>query len=115
MLRETAKKLLPPSVLERKKMGFTIPLPEWFRSGLRGAAEDCFFATSGGASGLIDPGGLRRMWYEHQLGVRDHSTVFWSLLMFEKWVRRFLGAEGALRPVPDRAQPTRVSSFRARR
>ena len=63
----------------------------------------------------IDTGGLRRMWYEHQLGVRDHATIFWSLLMFEKWVRRFLGAETSLRPMPDRAQPTRLDRPVARR
>src|SRR5262249_44421929 len=58
-LRAAASKLLPESVLTRKKMGFTIPLPEWFRSGLRERAESAFFDDHGGASGLLDGAGLR--------------------------------------------------------
>jgi asparagine synthase (glutamine-hydrolysing) len=97
-LKRAAEKLLPDRVLHRKKMGFTIPLPEWFKGGLRETAEETFFSRRGGASGLIDTAGLRRMWYEHQLGIRNHATVFWSLLMFEKWVRRFLATGPSLRP-----------------
>lgn len=89
-LRYAAEKLLPPSILERKKMGFTIPLPDWFRGGLRARAESVFFDERNGASQLIEPAGLKRMWYEHQLGLSNHATALWSLLMFEQWARRFL-------------------------
>jgi asparagine synthase (glutamine-hydrolysing) len=87
---------LPESVFNRRKMGFTVPLPEWFRGGLRERAEATFFGEPGGRSGILDGSGLRRMWYEHQLGVRNHATSLWSILMFEGWVRRFL----------DRASPS---------
>lgn len=103
VLRRAAETLLPKSVLERKKMGFVIPLPAWFRGGLLGRAEETFFGEPGGVSGLLDTAGLRRMWYEHQLGVADHSTVFWSILMFEGWARRFL------RPSVPWASPGRVA------
>ncbi len=114
VLRHAAEKLLPERVLNRTKMGFTIPLPEWFRGGLRASAEETFFGRPGGVSGLIDTAGLRRMWYEHQLGLADHATVFWSLLMFEKWVGRFLRSESGVRPRLDHARPTRRDQPAAR-
>jgi asparagine synthase (glutamine-hydrolysing) len=90
VLRRGAEKLLARSILERKKMGFTIPLPAWFRGGLKARAESVFFDRAGGQSGLIDERGLRRVWREHQIGAADHATVLWSLLMFELWAGRFL-------------------------
>jgi asparagine synthase (glutamine-hydrolysing) len=110
-LKRVAERLLPRRILDREKKGFTIPLPAWFRGGLKERAESVFFDESGGASGLIDTAGLRRMWYEHQLGVSDHATVFWSLLMFEHWVRRFLSPSvPAAQSVTRSVRPTRVES-----
>ena len=113
-LKYAARKLLPRQILEREKMGFTIPLPEWFRGGLRAKAEAAFFGQRGGHSGLLDTAGLRRMWYEHQLGVSNHATVLWSALMFEQWAERFMGggdlARGAV--LPRGARPTRVQTER---
>jgi asparagine synthase (glutamine-hydrolysing) len=109
VVRRVAENALPPSILGRKKMGFTIPLPEWFRGGLAPMAEEIFFGKKGGTSGLIDTQGLRRMWYEHQLGVRNNATVFWSLLMFESWAQRFLAPGAAKGPVVH-AKPTRVEA-----
>ena len=79
-------------------MRIVVPLPAWFRGPLRERAEATFFGRDGGESGLLDTRGLRRLWYEHQLGLRDHSTALWSLLMFETWHRRFQGAGALERP-----------------
>lgn len=109
VLKEAAKKLLPENILNREKRGFTIPLPEWFRGGLREQAEASFFDRPGGASGLLDTDGLRRMWYEHQLGVQNHATVLWSCLMLEHWARRYLARPVTAREVVHPgARPTRV-------
>jgi asparagine synthase (glutamine-hydrolysing) len=90
VLKRVAARLLPPKIFDRKKMGFVLPIPEWFRGGLKERAEAVFFDRPGGRSGLIDTAGLRRMWYEHQLGVSNHATSLWSILMFERWADRFL-------------------------
>jgi asparagine synthase (glutamine-hydrolysing) len=90
VLKKVAGELLPESTFARKKMGFSIPLPEWFRHGLKARAEEVYFSEPGGRSGVLDPAGLRRMWREHQLGVSNHATALWSILMFEGWARQFL-------------------------
>lgn len=106
VLKEVASKRLPESIFQRKKMGFVLPIPEWFRGGLKARAEAIFFDRSGGQSGLLDSAGLRRMWYEHQLGVRNHATSLWSILMFETWVRRHLSREAQPREQPAAAVPS---------
>lgn len=108
VLKKVAAGLLPENILKREKKGFTVPLPEWFRGGLRARAESLLFDQPGGSSGLFDARGLRRMWYEHQLGFSDHSRVLWSLVMFESWARRFLGKRIDVERAPRGAQATRV-------
>ncbi|MBK8011273.1 MAG: asparagine synthase (glutamine-hydrolyzing) [Deltaproteobacteria bacterium] len=93
VLKEVASRLLPPSTINRRKMGFSIPLDAWFKGGLREPTEAVFFDRPGGQSGLLNTRGLRRMWYEHQLGVANHATQLWSLLMFELWAGRFLASD----------------------
>lgn len=108
-LKSVARRVLPERVFNRKKMGFVLPVPEWLRGGLKARAEQAFFAREGGASGLLDSGGLRKMWYEHQLGISNHATVLWSLLMFELWYARFLGGQPVPPPrLPRPARPTEV-------
>ncbi len=118
VLKQAARRLLPPSIFEREKKGFTIPLPEWFRGGLRRRAEEVFFGRRGGGSGLLDTDGLRRLWYEHQIGVADHATALWSVLMFESWHARF-GARPSLGggevTLPAGARPTRLDPGPPRR
>lgn len=111
-LKHAARRMLPEHILNRQKQGFTIPLPKWFKGGLREITEATFFGTKGGYSGMLDTAGLRRMWYEHQMGISNHATVFWSTLMFELWAKRFIGAQdlsaGAV--LPRGAKPTRVQT-----
>ncbi|MCC7385990.1 MAG: asparagine synthase (glutamine-hydrolyzing) [Deltaproteobacteria bacterium] len=93
VLKKVAERVLPPQIFERKKMGFSLPLPEWFRGGLKARAEAILFDRPGGQSGLLEDVGLRRLWYEHQLGIGNHAAALWSILMFEMWARTFLQRE----------------------
>ena len=108
VLKRAAEKNLPRQILDRKKKGFTVPLPEWFRGGLRARAEDTFFGKPGGASGLLNATGLRRMWYEHQLKIRNHATSLWSILMFETWANRFMNGNMSAPALKREIKPTRV-------
>lgn len=113
-LKQVARRLLPERVFERKKMGFVLPVPEWLRGGLKARAESVFFDRPGGHSGLLDSAGLRRLWYEHQLGISNHATALWSALMFELWYARFLGGPGgaiSAPPLPRPARPTEVMAL----
>ncbi len=104
-LKRAAQKLLPDSVLNRRKMGFTIPLPEWFRGDLRDLTEQTLLHDKG--TGLLNRRGVQAMFSEHQRGIGNHATVLWSMLMFERWAARHMSATASdpVRPRPCR--PTR--------
>jgi asparagine synthase (glutamine-hydrolysing) len=43
-------------------------------------------------SGYFNPRFLREMVDEHQSGARDYGVSLWSLLMFEAFLRKVMGA-----------------------
>ncbi|MBI5759292.1 MAG: asparagine synthase (glutamine-hydrolyzing) [Planctomycetales bacterium] len=90
ILIDTFADLLPPSIRRRPKMGFGVPLGQWFRNELRPLLEDVLLDQTSAARGLFDPAVVRRLIDEHQRQQWDHSYRLWCLLVLELWMRKFL-------------------------
>jgi asparagine synthase (glutamine-hydrolysing) len=82
--------LVPPEILTRPKMGFSMPLADWLRGPLRDLVEERALSDHGVLADLFDIGAARSWWEEHRRGTRDYNRFFWSLVVFEAWARRFL-------------------------
>ncbi len=82
---------LPHDVLYRPKMGFAVPLAQWFRGPLKQRVRDSLLGQAMADSGLFDMAYVGRLVDEHQSGRRDHSAALWSLLMFESFQRQCAG------------------------
>jgi asparagine synthase (glutamine-hydrolysing) len=74
---------LPNDVLYRPKMGFGVPLANWFRGPLKERLRSRIVEGGLANTGLFNQQYLEKLVNQHQSGVRDHSAVLWSLLMFE--------------------------------
>jgi asparagine synthase (glutamine-hydrolysing) len=85
MLREAFASDLPAWVFKRKKMGFAVPIGEWFRSSLRPMLHDHLFAADSFAAGHFNKGVVRRLVEEHETQRVDHSQRLYALLMLELW------------------------------
>ena len=87
ILKKSLENHLPKDVLYRPKMGFSVPLARWFRGPLKVRMGKAL--TEGGLvdSGLFNSQYLETLVDQHLSGVRDHSTVLWSLMMFEATMR----------------------------
>ena len=83
LLKKTLEPHLPNDVLYRPKMGFGVPLANWFRGPLKNRLRSSI--TEGGLAdtGLFNQSYLEQLVGQHLSGRRDHSAVLWSLLMFE--------------------------------
>jgi asparagine synthase (glutamine-hydrolysing) len=88
IFKKALEKCLPKSILYRNKMGFAVPIARWFRAEIKDLAHDVL--TSRNCETLLNGGTVRRLWSEHQSGLRDRSTELWTLLMFRLWERQFL-------------------------
>ena len=87
MLKRALEPYLPHDIMYRRKMGFSIPLAEWFRGPLKGKLETALHSPRMAATGLFDMAFLARMVDEHARGIRDYSSPLWALLMFEAFLR----------------------------
>jgi asparagine synthase (glutamine-hydrolysing) len=88
VLRRAFGAMLPPSILQRSKMGFGVPLTEWLRGSLRPMLEDAMGSLQ--KRGLLDAAEIRRLLTEHLSGAADHRDRLWLLLVLELWHRRFM-------------------------
>jgi asparagine synthase (glutamine-hydrolysing) len=87
MLREAFAAELPAWVFKRKKMGFAVPIGDWFRTSLRPMLHDHLFAADSFAASHFNPAVVRRLVEEHESQRSDHSQRLYALLMLELWWR----------------------------
>ena len=79
---------LPHDVLYRKKMGFAVPLADWFRGPLKQRLYDGLLSQQMRESGYFDEKQLKRLVDDHVKGLRDNSAPLWTLMMFEAFLRQ---------------------------
>jgi asparagine synthase (glutamine-hydrolysing) len=81
---------LPEDILYRRKQGFVAPVDRWFRTELKTLVQDTVLSPQSLQRGFFNPDPLMKMWQQHQSGLRNFGTTFWTLLMLELWYRRFM-------------------------
>jgi asparagine synthase (glutamine-hydrolysing) len=89
ILRRILHKYVPKNLVERPKAGFAIPIGDWIRGPLSGWAADLLSDSSLAKSGLFDAAEIRRVFAEHQAGIRDWQYPLWTILMFQAWHNRW--------------------------
>ena len=89
LLRQVLYRHVPRELVERPKMGFSIPLGEWLRSPLRDWAESLLAEKRLREGNLFNVQHVRRHWAEHLSGNRNWQYLLWSVLMFEAWRERW--------------------------
>jgi len=87
ILRQLLYGMVPRTLVERPKAGFSIPVGEWIKGPLRPWAEDLLDPATMRADGWFDPAIVQRRWREHLSGRRNSTTALWAILMFQAWLR----------------------------
>jgi asparagine synthase (glutamine-hydrolysing) len=104
-LRRALRDIVPAHVLDRRKLGFPVPIRHWLRDELYDWARQII--ASSGTDEFLDTGGVLRMLDEHRAGPLDHSRRIWALLVFMLWHGIFV--EGTVTPeIPEPQYPVRV-------
>jgi asparagine synthase (glutamine-hydrolysing) len=80
--------LLPDPILTRSKMGFSVPLAQWFRSSLKPTFESQVLRPE--MEPFLNLKEVRRIWAEHQSGLVNHEMKLWNLLTLSCWESRHL-------------------------
>ena len=90
VFRKAIEGLVPPSVLEKPKQGFAVPLAHWFRGDLR-YRLDALAADGAPVLEYAERAVVARLRDEHLSGRRDQSGTLWRLLALDIWLRHHDG------------------------
>jgi asparagine synthase (glutamine-hydrolysing) len=90
LLKKAAARLVPSEVIYRRKMGFGVPVGNWFRHEMNDFVRDVLLSESFRKRGIIRPEAVQTIVDQHINGVVDHAFPIWTLLMLELWYRRFI-------------------------
>jgi asparagine synthase (glutamine-hydrolysing) len=90
LLKRILKKILPAENLDRRKMGFGVPVGHWLRGKLQPFLRETLLSEKALKRGLFKPEAVKQLVELHTRGERDYSHQLWTLLMLELWFERFI-------------------------
>ena len=85
LLRQVLYKYVPSKIIDRPKIGFSVPIGQWLRGPLREWAQELLSEEKLAESGLFNPKIFHKTWAQHLSGRIDRSSKLWPILMFQAW------------------------------
>lgn len=85
LVRQVLYKHVPPALIERPKVGFSVPLDDWLRGSLKSWACDLLSPEKLRRKGLFSASRVEAKVSEHMGGRRNHGYWLWNVLMAQAW------------------------------
>jgi asparagine synthase (glutamine-hydrolysing) len=99
LLKRAMAQDLPDGILTRRKMGFGVPLGDWFRRELRDMTRDVLLGRQARQRGIFRASEVESLLATHDAGRRDCSARLWALICFELWMRQWVDRAPTAAPV----------------
>jgi asparagine synthase (glutamine-hydrolysing) len=88
ILREILYKHVPRTLVDREKMGFSVPLAQWLSGPLRNWAGDLLHSEQ--TEGYLRSSVVRTEWDRFLAGDSTNAAGIWALVMFRAWQDRWM-------------------------
>lgn len=102
LLRRAVEPWLPPVTLKGRKLGFQMPLADWFVGGFSDFAQEAWMSSGAADAGFLDAREIARLFEEHRRGLANHGRLLYAIAMFSCWWKDQRGerreANGAAKP-----------------
>lgn len=86
LLKDIARRLVPPEVIDRPKMGFGVPLAAWLRGPLREWARDLLSEDTVARQGILDGARVRASFDSLERGSDGESGRVWAGCSLSAWL-----------------------------
>ncbi len=89
ILKEALRGIIPDEVMFRPKMGFGIPIHNWFRYELKEYAHDMLLSDKALSRGLFKRQALAELLRQHCETKVDYGYHIWALITLELWFQQY--------------------------
>jgi len=89
ILLRAGRKLIPETILDRPKVGFRVPVNQWFRTNMRDYLMEHLRGSGSKTRSYYDAAVLDRVVDDHLEGRQNHEKLLWALLNLEIWHRQY--------------------------
>ena len=89
LMLEAFHGLLPPIILRRRKVGFSVPLALWLRTDLRSTVHEILSESEVRRLGYLRYPEVERIKTEHLAGRANHENKLWALINLVCWHRQW--------------------------
>lgn len=86
ILRQLLYRHVPRALVDRPKMGFSVPVDQWLRGPLKTWASDLLDEQRMVREGYLDAPLVTKRWRAHLDGHGDFGSQIWNVLMFQLWL-----------------------------
>ena len=86
LMRRVLDRYVPRALIDRPKMGFSVPLHDWLTKDLRDWAEGLLDPVVIVRQGVLNPEPVARVWRRYLSGDSSADHQIWTLLMFQSWM-----------------------------
>ena len=90
ILKQIVHKYIPEDIMDRKKMGFSIPVFEWFRDELKKYFEVYLNEKAVRESGIFEYGYIKKLKNSYFKG-KGNPHKLWLILVFQMWWKIWMG------------------------
>lgn len=87
-LKQVLYNYVPQSLLDRPKMGFSVPVAEWLRGPLKEWANELISKERIESDGFFDGKIIQNHWQQHLSGKKNRSFGLWAIIMFQAWYEK---------------------------
>jgi len=92
IIRQAAVDLIPAAVLNRKKLGFPVPIRFWLKNEMYDWAKQIINDSQ--TEEYFDKQYFLQLLEVHRSGQRDYSRQIWTVLTFMVWHKIYVESEG---------------------
>jgi len=85
LIKQIALKYLPKLIVNRRKVGFSVPLAQWFRGKLRDMCYDRICRSNGLVGQFLARKDLQKILDDHCSNRKDNALKIWTLLGLSIW------------------------------
>jgi asparagine synthase (glutamine-hydrolysing) len=90
VMRGAMAGILPPEILNKKKVGLEMPYSRWFKNELRDLIDLYLGPKKISERRLLKPESVKALVDEHMAGRRDNGRALWGLLNYMVWLELYI-------------------------